>query len=149
MAKIPDYKPSGGAVPAAINRKRVAGAEFVARPAYANMNVRLVVIRHLQGFQTGVGLVGAVVASKDVTLAEAQKLMAKVKRKWGRLITKKIPNIGLDILDINTDKMDNYDYEGVDRRGAAYNFVPGMEQAPTPAPAVGMVNSAIKAPPKF
>ena len=132
-------QPSGGAIPKNIQKKRMQKARYVARPAYASLEVELVTVRHQHGYQTGVGIKGAKVAAKKMTLVEAQKLLEKIVNRWGRLITKKIPNIGLDPIDENSDNFDLFDYNAVDRRSATYSIEPvQVETMKAPAPGTSL-----------
>ena len=143
-----NHNPGGGSIPAAIHRQRVNNAQHVARPAYANVKVMLKTVRHRNGFQTGIGLNGKAVAEKEMTLAEAQKLLTKESNRWGRLITRKIPNIGLDMLCTETELIDNYDYDATDRRAAIYKTDVAKVSINTQpdAPTSGFINTAVTTP---
>jgi len=109
-------KPSAPVVAPRPAARKLSGGTI--NPRYRNVQVKLVTVRRQFGFETGIGVKGNIVASKDMSWSEAQALITKIVNRWGKTITPKIPNIGLD-----TDQAtDEQDYDKMDRRSAGYNM---------------------------
>jgi len=68
------------------------------------------------GYDTGIGLRGSLVASKSMKLIEAQNLIDSLKRKWGRTVTTKIPNLGMVVEEPYKEEVEDWIYAAGDRR---------------------------------
>jgi hypothetical protein len=140
--KLIEPKPTP--TPANVMRERMANSQTIARPQYASAEVKIVTVRHLQGYQTGIGLNGEPVAELKTDLNNAQKMLNKVKKRYGRLVTRVIPKVGLDIL-VDEKLVDQTDFDTTDpSKGRALlhskRSIESGFAAPAPAPASGMKN---------